>query len=328
MDHAMPDRREPLAPLLGYLASASPQTATRWGGWWVTPIRGGSNNRLYRVARQGERLAVKFCLRDARDRAGREHDALLALQQAGIETTPRPILLDRSGYGQPLVVQTWLDGEPLGGPPSRDEDWEGLLRHLVNIHELTPDASPIPLRQAVLTMMDAASGKQRIMEQFALIPAEVRPVSLRDLVARVAGSGFSAWSEPRPALCRCDATPGNFLHDAKGWGSVDWEYSGWGDAALDIADLIAHPACAEVPASRWSWVIDRYCSLSRDAEVAVRIRVYHALLLAYWAARLARYLYEVPRGLDRRLVDRPPGWLAETRTKYEQYLERALAALA
>ena len=38
-------------------------------------------------------------------------------------------------------------------------------------------------------------------------------------------------------------------------------------------------------------------------------------------ARLARSLYEVPRGLDKRLIDRSADWQADVYAKYEHYLE-------
>jgi hypothetical protein len=49
--------------------------------------------------------------------------------------------------------------------------------------------------------------------------------------------------------------------------------------------------------------------------------------MAWWVARIARYLYEIPRGLDARLVSRPPGWQEEMQAKYARYLRRALSSL-
>jgi len=49
-------------------------------------------------------------------------------------------------------------------------------------------------------------------------------------------------------------------------------------------------------------------------------------MLIWWVARLARMLYEAPRGGDQRLVTRPDGWLEDIRQKYGRYLELARAA--
>jgi thiamine kinase-like enzyme len=104
---------------------------------------------------------------------------------------------------------------------------------------------------------------------------------------------------------------------------VDWENSGWGDPAFEIANLITHPAYIKVPLSRWDWVIDAYCELARDDDIATRIRTHWKILLIWWVARTARYLYEIPRGLDKRLVSRPAGWQTDMRAKYKHYVSWA-----
>jgi hypothetical protein len=41
------------------------------------------------------------------------------------------------------------------------------------------------------------------------------------------------------------------MRRAGAWASVDWENSGWGDAAFEIADMMTHPAYVTVPAALW-----------------------------------------------------------------------------
>jgi hypothetical protein len=50
-------------------------------------------------------------------------------------------------------------------------------------------------------------------------------------------------------------------------------------------------------------------------------------MLVWWVARLARTLYEVPRGGDARLVARPDGWAADMQARLGRYVERARIAL-
>lgn len=106
---------------------------------------------------------------------------------------------------------------------------------------------------------------------------------------------------------------------------MDWEYSGWGDPAFDVANLMTHVAFKDVPPARWNWFVDRCCGLMADATAAVRIRAYHEIMLVWWCARLARYLYEFPRGLDERLAAWPAGWQVDIEAKYEHYLGLAEA---
>lgn len=322
--HDAPD----LPPLLDYLGRHAPSAATVWQGWRIAPVGGAGNNLLYRATGDGRDLAVKFTIRDARDRAGREYGALSALQGAGLDIAPRPVLLDRARAPQPVVVQTWLGGAVAGSPPTTDADWRALIDHFAAIHTLTPETTARRLPDAVLTMHSAAAGKARIREQLARVPPEDRPAGLRELVTRVERATSPDWPSPPVALCRCDPNTLNFIRRPGRWASVDWENSGWGDPAFDLADLLTHPKYSAVPPERRGWVIDTYCGSRAHPGAATRIRDYSVLCLVWWAARLARMLHEVPRGLDERLVRRSAGWQAETEAKYERYLLLATAALA
>lgn len=95
-----------LTDLLQHLDTARPQSPSTWRNWAITPITGGTNNLLYRISGEAGDYAVKFTLRDARDRAGREAAALCALREAGLEIAPILVLLDRDRYAQPIVIQT------------------------------------------------------------------------------------------------------------------------------------------------------------------------------------------------------------------------------
>jgi hypothetical protein len=113
-----------LRPLLAHLASIEVTEYEHWQDWRIRRIGGGWNNLLYRATSPSGDLAVKFTIRNQRDRAGREYLALTALQQAGLSIAPRPILLDRDHYSQPVVVMTWLPGTPLSRPPTADAEWK------------------------------------------------------------------------------------------------------------------------------------------------------------------------------------------------------------
>jgi hypothetical protein len=89
--------QEPLLrSLLDHLAFERPKADAHWHDWRITRIDGGWCNLLYRVTGPLGDLAVKFTIRDNRDRAGREYGALLALHRAGSSIAPQPILLDRN----------------------------------------------------------------------------------------------------------------------------------------------------------------------------------------------------------------------------------------
>lgn len=331
--------QEPLLrSLLDYLALARPKADVQWHDWRVARIDGGWCNLLYRATGPLGDLAVKFTIRDSRDRAGREYGALSALHRAGFPIAPQPILLDRDSYEQPVVVLTWLEGEVSAAPPATEVEWHSLLQHLATLHAIRPDritpgtiipgGCHMPLPQAVIDASSVAEGKDLVLQQMVLLPTDAQPVSLQVLVRRLEEARFPALPAASASLCRLDHNTTNYIRRPGLWGSVDWENSGWGDPAFGIANLITHPAYMEVPLSRWDWVIDAYCDLAQGDAIATRIRTHWKIMLVWWVARIARYLYEIPRGLDERLVSRPPGWQADMQAKYRHYLRWAEAMYA
>lgn len=321
-------RMSMVRPILDYLTSEARQENGWWRDWQITRIAGGRNNLVYRVSGPRGDLALKFTVRDERDRAGREYDALTALRQAGLSVAPEPILLDRTSYHQPVVVQSWLEGEVSATPPSTDDEWQKLVQHLASIHTVTPEKTRTPLPWATINANTAEEGMRRVQEQMAHIPRKAQPVSLAALLHRFEASRFPEWPSAPVALCRSDNNITNYIRRPGLWASVDWEYSGWGDPAFDVANLVTHVAYQDVVSSRRKWFIDRYCRLMEDDSAAIRIRVYCDILLVWWAARLARYVYEIPAGQDQRLADWPAGWQTDIEAKYEHYLGLAEAAYA
>ena len=313
-----------LRPLIAHLA-AHPPTADGWQEWQIRPVRGGSNNLLYRATRPGGDYAIKFTRADARDRAGREWDALRLLTAAGCDLAPQAVLLLRDEGLYPVVVQTWLDGSVRVEPPGDDAEWTQLVGHFVAIHALTPSDALLPLRSAVLTMHSAAEGITHIQEQVATLPSEAPPPALQAVVRRAGATAFPTWPAPALTLCRCDPNTRNLVRRSPAWASVDWENSGWGDPAFELGDLMAHPTYAAVPAARWDWLLNHYARLTGDEAVAERAQVYYRLTVVWWVARFIRAGYEVPRDLDTRLVAPPTDWVGENTAQTARYLDQAWA---
>ncbi|MCB0114381.1 MAG: aminoglycoside phosphotransferase family protein [Caldilineaceae bacterium] len=336
-----------LHPLLAHLAAVeNPSAPWTWQGWQIHRVGGGMNNRLYcaRPFASGfasvpgtnvsgsdpnASLAVKFTMNDGRDRAGREWNALHVLAEAGLSIAPRPILLDRERYAWPVVVQSWVDGEAMQEPPHADADWEALLAHLRTVHALTADRIQRPLPNVVLFAATVGDAFAAIDWQLDLLPPAERPPQLVTLLEDLHRCRFPSWDAPALTLCRADPNIRNFIRRDGPWVSVDWEYSGLGDPAFEIADLIAHIAHLEVPAERWHWFVDRYVGGEQHADpLRTRIETYLPLMLVWWVVRIARYLHETERGLDKRLVAPEPGWRATKEQQLSVYFERASRALA
>jgi aminoglycoside phosphotransferase (APT) family kinase protein len=317
----------PIFSLLDHLTQPEPPIETTWRGWRVTRVTGGWNNLLYRATNDAHDLAIKFTRRDARDRAEREYNALLALQRAGLNLAPAPVLLEREHYRLPVVVQTWIAGQVHDAPPADNAEWMRLLEHYAALAQVTRANTSLALPDAVLTMKNAKDAQARVHQQLALLPAEAQSTPITQLIQKMETARFPEWDAPPATLCRVDPNILNFIRRDQVWLSVDWENAGWGDPAFEIADLMTHPSYMSVSSARWEWVIGEYCRLMNDAQMETRIRTYHRIMLVWWVVRCARYLYDIPRGKDRRLVDQPAEWQANFQTKYEHYRQAACAAL-
>jgi aminoglycoside phosphotransferase (APT) family kinase protein len=317
-----------LLAVLDYLDATPPQAAQAWREWRIAPIVGGANNLLYHVTNDRAAYAVKFTIRDERNRAQREYDALRVLHHAGLRLAPQSVWLDLQRYRQPVVVQTWLDGAILSAAPATAADWAALLNHYCAIHSLTPAQATVALAEANLNIASGAAGKALIRQHVAKLPPSAQPDSLQALLAWIEGWTPPAWPTPPRALCRADPNWRNFIRRTDNWASVDWENSGWGDPAFELADLMVHPAYEHISLAQWEQLITAYAEQRGDPSAVVRIQTYATIMLVWWVVRIARYLYEAPRGLDPRLVRRPANWREEKEQQYAQFVARAQAHIA
>jgi len=289
-------------------------------------VDGGANNLLYHAKRSGRDLAVKFTIRDERRRAWREFSALQILRAAGLELAPQPLGLDEDRR-QPVVVQSWLGGTQAAAPPGTDAEWESLAEYYRRVHRIICNSREYDLREAVFHFWDCEEGKRKVYEHAARIPPDQHPLSLRKLLAALADWPAPGWDQPSAVLCRADPNYRNFLRGGGGYVSVDWENSGWGDAAFEIADLLVHPSYEDVPQEQLERFAHCYAAQSGDPGLLARVWADRTVLLAWWAVRFARYIYEIPRGLDPRLAQPQPGWLDGMQLKYERALDKAHAHL-
>jgi aminoglycoside phosphotransferase (APT) family kinase protein len=225
------------------------------------------------------------------------------------------------------VVLTWLDGLVGSDPPASDREWLHLVEHFAAVHTITPEMTTRSLPEAVLMMCTVDQGIACVRRQLNGMTIAERPPALRQLMERLDAHAFPSWRPPPVTLCRSDPNIENMVRRPGSWASVDWENSGWGDPAFEIADLVTHAAYLGVPSDRWEWVVQLYARLTGSPDVLDRVPVYVTLNQAVWAARFGRILYAIPRGLDVRLTPWPVGWLKTVQTQYEHYMEAALRAL-
>ena len=314
-----------LPDLLAHLAT-QPDYG-QFKAYHYTRIGGGRNNLIYRATSETGDYAVKFTIRDQRRRACREYMALCALQQAGVPIAAQPIWLDETSYAQPVVVQSWEMGEVSAEAPQTDDEWRQLLNCYAALTQVTPEKVRVGVETAVINFASIAHAHQHIQQQLGHIPPTHRPDSLNELLHQLPSAPLLPCPPPPITLCHVDSNSLNFIRRPNRWLMVDWENSGWGDPAFEIADMMTHPQFMDVSSERWQWVIGLYEELVEEETAVLRIRAYYPLMLVWWVVRLARARYETPRGLDDRLVARPSNWLEKNQALYDHYWQRALAEL-
>jgi thiamine kinase-like enzyme len=125
-------------------------------------------------------------------------------------------------------------------------------------------------------------------------------------------------------MCRVDPNLANAV-----WGAdsrlrwVDWEYSGWGDPALDLAELRWHAAVCGLDEVEHEWLRENYCRPDDDPAFDARLAVWDRLLVTRWPLLILRTLWSAHNGPDRLRLTRPAWQPDELRDRLVHFIERA-----
>jgi aminoglycoside phosphotransferase (APT) family kinase protein len=324
------------------VAAAHAAGADTWtaNGVVVRRVTGGANNALYRLEVDDQSYACKLCVADERRRAAREHGALCLLQATGLDIAPQPIALDESCalLPFPTVVYRWLAGEPLG-PSLTAQQLAALLGSIQKMHTLQPDDhAEANLPTAWFHWFDFPP----YLSELHGFLAEYGPwlaanfTDGRDLHARLGRlvdscteamltSGVEPGRDSVPLrLCHVDPNLANAI-----WGAddrlrwVDWEYSGWGDPALELADLRWHGALAGLSEAQHAWLRAGYRQPAGDPGFEERLAVWDRLLATRWPFLVARWLWSQYHGPDRLRLTPFTAAPAELYARLVGFIERA-----
>lgn len=321
-----------LSPVLDFVFSHYPALDDPCQGWVCSLKTNGRNNRLIRAQRDdGADIAIKIYRIDKRDRAGREYKALLALEKAGLRIAPRALLIDKERYPHPVVVQTWVEGRVIGGPPDTPAAWTRLVDHYCAIHSVCPSTVDIDLEPAFMTFQCARDAVDAVLKEISGFPVDALRPGLAGLIDTMLLVDWPEWTEPALCLDRCDPSPENIIDQPEAWVSVDWEYAGWGDPGFEIGDLMAHPLYQQVGDNQWDlFLSELQAAKPGDLTFRIRARVYYAIQLVRFTAVFSNYWLKRDTFEDDpgRLGAFPADWWASLPDQYNLYLERAKNALA
>jgi aminoglycoside phosphotransferase (APT) family kinase protein len=303
-------------------------------------VYGGANNALYHVHLDGQELACKLCVADGRRRAAREYGVLCLLQAVDVDIAAQPLLLDESCSVLPFptVVYRWLPGQTLG-PLLTEEQLGALLESVQQAHALRQDSfADARLPAAWFHWFEFRPYLTELGEFLAryggwLAAHEPDGADLQErlvrLVNRCAQVLSATGADPSCGrfplcLCRVDANLANAIWSAEGtlrW--VDWEYSGWGDPALDLADLSWHVALEKAGEAQRAWLRDSYVRPADDPGFEARLAAWDRLLLTRWPLLILRALWTAHNGPDRVRLTQSQASPTELRARLVRTIERA-----
>lgn len=327
---------------LRVVAAAYAAGADTWTEDNVTVLRvtGGFNNALYRVETNGQRYACKLCVADDCRRAAREYAALCLLQAAGLDIAPQPLWLDDSCtiLPFPAVAYRWLPGEPISPSPTAQQ-LASLLDSFHHMHTIQPsDSEDLDVRDAWSHWFDFELCLTELRDFLAkygswLAATDLDGRGLHDRLAQlvdgcaevVITADVNPGRESVPLrLCRVDPNLVNTVwggDDRLRW--VDWEYSGWGDPALDLAELRWHAASVEMSEEQRAWLRDNYRRPAGDHAFEERLAVWDHLRATRWPFLILRWLWSEHHGPDRVRLTQFVADPAEMRARLVHFIERA-----
>jgi len=213
--------------------------------------------------------------------AEREWTALRLLQEYAPGLAPEPVSADLTA-DPAFVVMRRLPGEPLRGRHLTGACLDAVGAALERLHTCVPP-------QVLATMSpagsDPATGGPKLRRRLDALP---RPVE--DPVVTAAYDHATAWFESaeatevigwqgRAAFARGDHNLSNFLLDDDRIVLVDFEYSGRGDRASELAELVEHISARATPDEDWNTFLSR-CNL--DAGERQRLAGVRRSLAIMW----------------------------------------------
>ncbi len=348
----MPDSYTQLIALAGRL-HASGQDELGAAGYHLQRLRRGMNNAVYQVglleavptpgSLPPAVYAVKLFVPDERQRAERELSALQLLARAGLDLAPQPLVFDPTCQvaPYPALVCTWLPGEPL--PPTLEAaTLAALLDSFQRLSDLQPGlvagfgAADLPIawfhwlqRQPYLDELDGfmaslgswlgrfSPGGAALETRLAALLAQLRQI-WQGNQAPIEGSAFPL------CLAHVDMNLNNYIAGPDGRvRCVDWEFSGWGDPALELADLRWHASLAGLTPTQHAWLRQHYRPPAGDPHFWQRVALWDALLLVRWPFLILRWLWSLHNGPDRLRLSQVAVIPAELWPRLEWMIARA-----
>lgn len=272
-------------------------------------VRGGGNNRIYRVETESGPIALKgykVTDGDPRDRLGAEWAALDLVSRHLPGRVPRPVARDpATGW----AAYEWIDGAKVADPTAAEIDTAvDFLKGLLALRRL-PVARDLALAsEAILSFAELMTQIGRRLQRLTAVPElpdDVRAFvedGIRPALARMSQATFEPTAElphDRRVLSPSDFGFHNALRRPDGTlVFLDFEYFGWDDPTKLASDIHWHPGMALSAVGRARFADGLASIFGDDPGYARRLSVYRPLIGLRWCLILLNEF--LPQGLARR----------------------------
>lgn len=193
-------------------------------------MRGGSLNRVFLLESGDRQLVLKQGL--AEEPCGSSWHEEYRLHRQASEGGLAPSILLQDTARKLLVME--YAGEPVQ-PPVDHLMLQQAANQLAQLHSCAGFLEPRSYQALLQQLLDMPQARQ-----LDLCPQEISAV--REIAHQ--------WDGLPGCWCHHDLNPGNLLARQDRLFVIDWEYSGWGNPAFDLASLIS------------SWMLDKAQALS------------------------------------------------------------------
>lgn len=260
-------------------------------GWHLKRVYGGMNGIIYRAdnSTTSSPIAIKMRKRGERLRAVREFNALKLLSDLSIPIAPKPFALytDISSLEGDVVISDWVEGDVLHDLSDAPFSlWENILTTFSKFHAIQ-HTNLHPILESVSKTRSTEDVLIDIEARYAQLPeGQLGQITKNDIRKIIDDYTKNRLQNLPPAtyisLITCDANPNNMIHHHGHITLIDWENSGWGDPASDIADLLIRPNCATLSDDMKQKIIRRYAQIMNLPELEERIMAYEYPMLIVW----------------------------------------------
>ncbi|MEX2212709.1 MAG: aminoglycoside phosphotransferase family protein [Phycisphaeraceae bacterium] len=315
----------------------------------IKQVRGGGNNRVFRVEAQGQTFLLKKYFRDdddTRDRLGTEFDFCSFATSRGIASIPMPLARD-DDHG--LALYEFIPGRSLGRDEVNVEHVEQALNFCRRLNRLRTELEAGTLSEAseacfsiathlrcvdhrvsALTSIETEGDATKAAGEFVHHRLEPAWTLVRSKVQRAAMlEGIDVDRE----LARDERvlSPSDFgFHNAirEGGGRlrfVDFEYAGWDDPAKLVCDFFCQPALP-VPGQFFDLFSETLAEdLSKSNVLTRRIALLRPVYQIKWCCIMLNVF--LPTGRRRRDFARTDAQIESARRSQLHKAEHALAAM-